>query len=132
MAELAGYGGGVYYHTSTSKAAASIVTAIGGANNWTINWNGPPIETTDFSDAGTRTYIGGMKDWGGTFGGYYDTSVSYSSIDPGTALSMKFKLNSSHQIHGNVIITAMNPGVDVNGTATMTWNFMGTGAPTYA
>ena len=132
MAELAGYGGNVYYDASLSTAVGSINTTIGGTNNWTLNWDGPPLETTDFSDAGTRTYIGGMKNWGGTFGGYYSTSVTYNSIDPGTAVSLKLKLNASHQIHGNVIITNLVFGTDVNGVETVTWNYQGTGAPTYA
>lgn len=132
MAEVAGYGGNVYYDAVLSKAAASISSAVGGVHNWTINYTADNYETTDFADSGTRTYIGGMKNWTGTFDAYYSTAVSYSAIDPGTSLSAKFKLNASHQIHGNIVITAMNFAVPVDGVETVTWNFQGTGTPTYA
>jgi len=133
MAEVAGYGGNVYFDASLSQAAGSITSAVGGVNNWVINYKADLYETTDFADAGTRTYLGGMKDWGGTFNAYYSTTVSYSSaLAPGTSLSMKFKLNASHQIHGNVVLTGWSFTTAVDGVETVNFTFQGTGAPTYA
>ena len=133
MAEVAGYGGNVYFSGSTSQAAASITSAVGGVKTWTVNYTADVYETTDFADAGTRTYIGGMKQWGGTFDAYYSTAVSYtSSLSPGTEMSAKFKLNASHQIHGNIIITGWNFNAAVDGVEGVTFDFQGTGTPTYA
>jgi len=123
MAELAGYGGNMKYDPTAGSSAS---TALGGVNNWTVNYAGDALETTDFADSGKRTYIAGLTGWTGNATGNYSASVSYSSIAPGDTVSLKFMMNSSHHLTGSAVVTGLNFGVGVDGVATINWDFQGT------
>lgn len=133
MAEFAGYNGNFKLHASLSKAASSVITAVGGINNWTVNYTGDAHETTDFVNAGVKTYVAGGTGWAGTATGYYSSAVSYNATyKPGTDFTMKAGISASSTNYalGNIIITGIGFGTGVDGAITVNFDFQGNGALT--
>ena len=69
MAVYHGRKGLVYMSTSAAGAAVSVTSL----NAWTINSATDKVEVTCFGDA-NKTYVQGLPDTQGTFGGYFNNS----------------------------------------------------------
>jgi hypothetical protein len=61
---------GLVYMSTTAAGAAVSVTSL---NAWTINSATDKVEVTSFGDA-NKTYVQGLPDVQGTFGGYFNNS----------------------------------------------------------
>jgi len=111
-------------------------TALAGFYNWTINYKADLYDTTAFEDSGTRTYIGGMKDWGGTAEKYYMTSDSRASWVGSTVhvrFFMKYEAtpnasSAARYIEGSAVVTATNTTTPVDGVIGQSLTFQGKGA----
>lgn len=135
MAEFAGYNGNFRLNTSIAVGHGSVTTAVGGINTWTINYAGDAHETTDFVDAGVKTYVAGGTGWNGTATGYYSSAVAYNTTyKPGTDHAMKagFNASSANYVFGVIYITGVGFGTGVDGAVTVNIDFQGTGALTIA
>jgi hypothetical protein len=71
MAVYAGRKGVIYMSTTGSGAATNVIKM----NAWTLNRTTDKIEVTAFGDA-NKTYVQGLPDVQGTFGGFWDDSES--------------------------------------------------------
>lgn len=71
MAVYAGRKGVIYMSTTGSGAASNVIKM----NAWTLNRTTDKIEVTAFGDA-NKTYVQGLPDVQGTFGGFWDDSES--------------------------------------------------------
>jgi len=130
MAEQAGYGGKFEYDGTPASGAT---TAVKGINNWTVSYTGDALETTDFANAGVRTYIAGPTGWTGTISGYYDSSsaaVYNSTIAPGNTIRTEFTMMSGKSMDGTAIVTGMSFTTGIDGAVTANLELQGYGALT--
>lgn len=116
MAEIAGKGGSI---TCTGLTA--------GVKTWTLNLVGDALETTDYADAGQRTYIVGCKGWTGSCDVNWDTA---NTIDVGDLITnLIFTVVTTTELYtgAKAIVTGMSVSSDALGLVTMTVTFQGSG-----
>jgi len=106
-------------------------TVIAGIRDWSIDYTGDALETTDFADSGHRTYIAGLDGWTGSFNGFGQPSWSTSAV-VGTKYAGKFYIEKvgAQFYSGSVLITETALGNAVDGLATTDYTFTGSGALT--
>ena len=71
MAVYHGRKGVVYMSTTGSGDASSVIKL----NMWTLNMSTDVVETTSYADS-NKTYVQGLPDAQGRFGGFFDNSES--------------------------------------------------------
>ena len=116
MAKAAGKEGSMTY--------SGITVAI---RNWTLDWTGDALETTDFASAGWREYMGGLKEWKATAEGFEDSTNTADVLDSAT---LTLTVTSGVAYSGTALIVGKSPGTSVEGLAMVTYTFTGTGALT--
>ncbi len=122
MSHIAGKGGFVKYDGGTE------ITAI---RSWSIDYTVDSLETTDFADAGVKSFIAGGSGWSGSFEGPKDGAPPAII---GTIYSGDFGEADTTGMHwtGDILITGLHPSVGFDGVVTYSWDFQGTGALTIA
>ncbi len=117
MAHLAGKSG--YVDTGS---------AVSGIKSWTCDYVTDPLETTDFADAGVKTYIVGGSGWSGSFAGYKDGApLSMGEI---YGVELAESATSTQMYLGDIIITGVHPSVGSDGVVSVSYDFQGTGTLT--
>ncbi len=122
MAEVAG-------KTASVKCATNIIAGI---RDWSIDYTGDPLETTDFDDSGHKTYIMGLDGWTGSFSGFGQPGWSLHAL-LGSKYAGSFYVSSSAGSYysGSILIVGVSPATAVDGLATVSYSFQGTGALIY-
>ena len=107
-------------------------TVVLGMRDWAIDYTCDTVEKTDFDDAGVKQFLATLTGWTGSFNGFGQPGWSLSAI-VGTTYSGSFYVSASDGSYysGNVIITGASPGTAVDGQATLSYTFQGTGALVY-
>ncbi len=124
MAHLAGTGGSVIAGVGTGTTATGIKA-------WSVDYTIDVIESTDFADAGVRSYILGASGWAGSFDGLKDGApIALSTAT--CALQLKESATTGQIWTGNAYITGIHPSVTFDGIVTYSYDFQGTGALTIA
>ena len=96
-------------------------------HSWTLSYAGDTLETTDFDDSsGGRSYIAGITSWSGSYDCYYDTGNTKVPGNTGTII-LRTTTGDSALFTGSIIITGMDVGDPVDGIATQSYTFQGTG-----
>lgn len=102
---------------------------IEGIRAWTIDYTADTLETTDFDDSGHKTFLAGLDGWTGSFEGFgqpgWDTNAAL-----GTKYGGSFYVSASTGSYysGSILITGVHPATSVDGQATVSYDFQGTGA----
>ncbi len=112
MAKIAGKTGWV--------EAPSVVVGI---NEWTLDYVQDELETTDFSASGDYTCIVGKKKGSGSFTGFRDgipLTLSANSISVWLAAGSA----STTAYHGQAFITGLHAGANVDGVATVGYDYV--------
>ncbi len=99
---------------------------IAGMKSWTIDYVTDAIETTDFADAGVKSFIAGISGWSGNFEGYKDAAPT--AIGAEIALILKESTDATQQYTGQAILTGIHETVTIGGVVTEAYDFQGTGA----
>jgi hypothetical protein len=83
MARVAGRRGRLYAGIASDTAAAEPIAFL---NTWSLDQSVDNIDVTSFGDT-TKTYVAGMPDATGSFGGFYDTATAqlYTAAQDGLA-----------------------------------------------
>jgi predicted secreted protein len=108
--------------------AASEVTGI---KSWTLDYTIDTLDTTDFDDAGVRTYIVGCSSWSGSFEGYKDGTPLPLAGDAVT-IKLYESQTASQFWTGSAFITGIHTNTSHDGIVTYAYDFQGTGALTVA
>ena len=95
--------------------------------NWSIDYAQAVVDTTAFGNAG-RAFVPGITEWSGTAEGTLDDTTIAAL--PLAGVSGVFKVDGTRQWAGTCIITNIGPTVQVDGEATATFAFQGTGTLT--
>ena len=113
MAEVAGKNGYV-------ESADGVVVA--GMKNWTCPQVANVGEITDFQSTGLKEFLLTLKEWNGSF----DGSLDGTPLNLGATYELHLGLIGTIEYYGNAIITAINPGVTVDGINVISYSFQGT------
>jgi len=125
MAALVGYGGKVDWSTVVSDVGYDI-------NAWKLDFTAESLDSTDFSTSGWRTFIAGLKQWGGSLDAFIDGTNQLTIADVGSSATIKLYNDTNHYYKGTALCTGVHPSVGVEGIQTQSLDFQGTGALTYS
>jgi len=115
-------------HVSGKTGNVSTGANVTGIKSWSIDYSADALETTDFADAGVRTYIAGCTGWSGSFEGEKDGVPQ--GIGSEITLTL-YETSTANQLWtGNCLITRVSATSSADGKPTYTYDFQGTGALT--
>jgi predicted secreted protein len=114
-------------HISGKAGQVDTGSAVSGIKSWTLDYNVDMLETTDFADAGVKTFIAGGSGWSGTFEGYKD-GVPQTI---GASITLKlYEEAAGAYWTGTAFITGISAGAAIDGIVSYSYTFTGTGALT--
>lgn len=87
MARIAGRNGRLYAAIASGGSAEAITFL----NSWSMTFETDDIEVTAFGDA-NKTYVAGLADVGGDFGGFYDNATAQLYTAASDGIARKFYL----------------------------------------
>ena len=126
MGTIAGYDGKVVWGT-----AGTIVSDVGSnVHSWKLDLTGEALDNTDFTSTGWKTFMAGLKQWGGSLEAYCDASKPITIASVGTSTTIKLYIDGTKYYNGTALCTGVHPSVGVEGIETQTIDFQGTGALT--
>ncbi len=111
MAHLAGKSG--YVDTGS---------AVSGIKSWTLDYVTDALETTDFADAGVKTYIVGGSGWAGSFEGYKEGAPQTE----GGSVTLKLYESAGAFWTGTALIIGTHPSAAQDGVVSVSYDFQGT------
>src|SRR5574338_191499 len=127
MSVYAGRKGVIYLSTSGSSNATNVIKL----NAWTINKSTDKIEVTAFGDA-NKTYVQGLPDVQGTFGGFWDDTETKPNTAAGSSDGCKMYLYPSSDKNGSYHYGPAwldySMEVAVNGAVTISASFAANGS----
>jgi hypothetical protein len=101
---------------------------VAGINTWSLDYTTDALETTDFADAGVKSYIVGGSGWSGSFAGYKDGApLSMGEI---YGIELAESATGTQMWLGDIIITGVNPSVGHDGVVSYSYDFQGTNSLT--
>jgi len=114
MAHLSGKAGYVY-----------TASAVSGIKSWTLDYTSDALETTDFYDAGIKSYIVGGKGWSGSFEGYKEGIEQILTADAASPVALKLYEDATYFWGGNAIITGVHSSAAHDGIVSVSYDFVG-------
>ena len=114
MAHLAGKSG--YVDTGS---------AVSGIKSWSIDYTSDALETTDFADAGVKSYIVGGKGWSGSFEGYKEGVEQILTADAASPVTLKLYEDATYYWTGSAIITGVHSSASHDGIVSVSYDFVG-------
>lgn len=108
--------------------AGEVDTGAGvtGIKAWSLDYTVEMLETTDFADAGVRSYLAGPSGWSGSFEGLKDGVALV--IGTAVSLTLKETQTATQKWTGSAFITAAHAAVAADGLVEYSYDFQGTGA----
>lgn len=95
-----------------------------GIKSWTLDYTSDALETTDFADSGTRSYIIGASGWSGSFEGYKDgVPLSIGTI---WGIELAESATATQTFAGSIIITGVHANAAFDGVVSYSYDFQGT------
>jgi hypothetical protein len=113
-------------HILGSNGSVLATATATGIKSWTLDYTQELIDSTDFADAGVRSYIMGVKDWGGSFEGYKD-GVPLSLSTAGLTIQLRESTTTGAVYTGTGYITGFHANVAWDGIVTYSYDFVGVG-----
>jgi predicted secreted protein len=114
-------------HLSGKDGILDKGTAVSGIKSWTIDYIVDTLETTDFADAGVKTYIVGCSGWSGTFEGFKE-GAPQGLAGASITLSLKESATATQKWVGSAFITGVHATTSHDGIVSYSYDFQGTGA----
>ncbi len=119
MAHISGVSGLVVAGVGTGTTATGI-------RAWSADYTIDTLESTDFADAGIKTYILGGSGWAGSFEGFKDgPPIALSTVT--CALQLREAATTGAVWTGNAYITGIHPSVSWDNMVQYSYDFQGTG-----
>ena len=114
-----------------AKGVDGVETDLVGIKEWNLTYEGDILDTTAMSSSGVthRNRISVLMGWSGTIAGNHYVGLINSSdqLEIGTSYNMYFYVDSSRAYYGSVVIKNINPSVVIDGEATNSYSFEGSG-----
>ena len=106
-------------HGKSGSITLSGLTA--GVHSWEISYDADTVESTDFADAGVKTYVLGGKGWSGSMEANWDAANTAHAGDAAA---------SGDTYAGSAILTNETVKVTKDDINRVSYKFQGTGALT--
>jgi len=116
-------------HYSGSAGQVDAASEVTGIKSWTLDYTVDVLETTDFDDAGVKSYVVGCSGWSGTFEGLKD-GVPLGLAGTAVNIALKETQTSTQKWTGSAFITGVSANTSNDGVVTYSYTFQGTGALT--
>ncbi len=113
-------------HGKSGSITLSGLTA--GVHSWEISYDADTVESTDFADAGVKTYVLGGKGWSGSMEANWDAANTAHAGD--AAASLTLTAASGDTYAGSAILTNETVKVTKDDINRVSYKFQGTGALT--
>lgn len=121
MAAFAGKSGSITY---ASGYAVNV-------HSWSLDITGDVLESTAFGGTPTfKSFLPGLNSWSGSYEARLDSVETQAALVGQTAAAATFTAMAGVSVAGTIIITGASYAVAVDGIATVTYSFQGSGAPT--
>ena len=117
-------------HLSGKSGYVDTGTAVAGIKSWTLDYTSDSLETTDFADAGIKSYIVGAKGWSGSFEGYKEGVEQILTADAASPVALKLYEDATYYWGGNAIITGVHSSVSHDGIVSVSYDYVGIAALT--
>lgn len=117
-------------HTAGSGGQVQAPGAIAGIKSWSLDYTVDTLDTTDFADAGVKTYIMGCSGWSGSFEGYKD-GAPIGLAGASITLTL-YEVAAGTNWTGTAFITGVNHSVSHDGIVSYAYDFQGTAGLTVA
>ena len=114
-------------HTAGTGGYVDTGSAVSGIKSWTLDYNSDVLETTDFADAGVKSYIIGGSGWSGSFEGYKDGAPQALA---GAAVTLSLYEDATYLWTGSAFITGISASTSADGIVSYSYTFQGTGSLT--
>ena len=116
-------------HIAGKAGQVDTGSAVIGIKTWKLDYKVDMLETTDFADAGVKTFVAGCSDWSGSFEGYKD-GVPQTI---GASITLKlYEVAAGSYWTGTAFITGVSSSAAHDGVVTYSYTFQGTGVLTPA
>ncbi len=117
-------------HISGKAGQVNTGSAVSGIKSWSIDYTSDPLETTDFADAGVKSYIVGGSGWSGSFEGYKEGAPQGLA---GAAITLTlYEVAAGTNWTGSAFITGVHATTSHDGIVSYSYDFQGTAALTVA
>ncbi len=114
-------------HVAGKAGYVSTGSTVAGIKSWTIDYTVETLETTDFADAGVKSYLVGCSGWSGTFEGYKDGAPQTLA---GSSITLRLYEDNNYLWTGTAFITGVHATTSHDGIVSYSYDFQGTGALT--
>lgn len=111
-------------HLAGKSGYVDTASAVSGIKSWTLDYVTDVLETTDFADAGVKSYIVGPSGWSGSFEGYKDGAPQTQ----GASVTLKLYESATAYWSGTALIIGTHPSVSYDGVVSVSYDFQGTGS----
>ena len=112
-------------HLSGKAGYVDTGTAVSGIKSWTLDYTSDALETTDFADAGVKSYIVGGKGWSGSFEGYKEGVEQILTADAASPVTLKLYEDATYYWTGSAIITGVHSSASHDGIVSVSYDFVG-------
>ena len=113
-------------HISGKAGQVDAASQVTGIKSWTLDYTADTLETTDFVDAGIKSYIIGGSGWSGSFEGLKDIAplpLAGAAVD----IALKESQAATQKWTGSAFITGIHVNTASDGIVTYAYDFQGTG-----
>ncbi len=114
-------------HIAGKAGYVDTASAVAGIKSWSIDYVSDALETTDFADAGVRSYVIGCSGWSGSFEGYKDGAPQGLA---GASITLKLYEDNTYLWTGTAFINGVHATNSFDGIVSYSYDFTGTGALT--
>jgi len=112
-------------HLSGKTGYVYTAAAVSGIKSWTLDYTSDALETTDFADAGVKSYIVGGRGWSGSFEGYKEGVEQILTADAASPVTLKLYEDATYFWGGNAIITGVHSSTPHDGMVSVSYDFVG-------
>jgi len=117
-------------HLAGKSGYVSTGTAVAGIKSWTLDYTSDALETTDFADAGVKSYIVGGKGWSGSFEGYKEGVEQILTANAASPVTLSLYEDATYYWTGSAIITGVHSSASHDGIVSVSYDFVGISALT--
>lgn len=112
-------------HLSGKEGKVQSPSTVAGIKSWTLDYTSDALETTDFADAGVKSYIVGGSGWSGTFEGYKEGQAQILTVLASSPVTLKLYEDLTYFWTGSAIITGVHATTSHDGIASYSYDFVG-------
>uniref|UniRef100_A0A6M3KJB4 Putative tail protein n=2 Tax=viral metagenome TaxID=1070528 RepID=A0A6M3KJB4_9ZZZZ len=117
-------------HLSGKSGYVNTGSVVAGIKSWTLDYTSDALETTDFADAGVKSYIVGGRGWSGSFEGYKEGQEQILTVIATSPVTLSLYEDATYFWTGSAIITGVHSSVAHDGIVSVSYDFVGIAALT--